>query len=71
MPEYEKDPDELGALWVKQGGKGEYMTGTVNGTAVVVFANTKKQPGGKQPDWRVMRVRPRTTQPDSDFGDGR
>ena len=56
MPE--KNPDELGALWIKTSPKGDYMTGTINGVAVVVFRNERKT--GQQPDWRVLKSRPRT-----------
>lgn len=48
-----RNPDEVGALWTKTGQKGEYMTGTINGVAVVCFKNDRKQ--GQQPDWRVMK----------------
>lgn len=51
-----KNPDELGALWTKQGAKGEYMTGMVNGQAVVCFKNDRKT--GNQPDWRVLKSKP-------------
>ena len=57
MP-FEKDPNDLGALWLKSGPKGEYMTGTINGQPVVVFRNTKKVAGSKQPDFRVLRPTP-------------
>jgi uncharacterized protein (DUF736 family) len=60
----EKNPDELGALWEKSGAKGPYMTGTVNGEAVVVFRNDRKT--GNQPDWRVMKSKPRPTKTSSD-----
>jgi hypothetical protein len=56
MGETAKNPDELGALWIKHSDKGEYMTGTVNGVAVVAFRNTRKQ--GNQPDWRVLKSKP-------------
>lgn len=52
------DPNELGALWVKQSAKGEYMTGTINGVKVVVFRNNNKREE-KHPDWRVMKSVPR------------
>lgn len=57
MP-FEKDPNELGALWKKtsSGGK-DYLSGTVNGVDVVCFLNTKKT--GKQPDYRVMKSQPK------------
>ena len=54
-----QNPDELGALWIKTSAKGEYMTGTIGGVAVVVFRNTKKADGSKQPDWRVLKSKPR------------
>jgi uncharacterized protein (DUF736 family) len=54
-----QNPDELGALWMKSGSKGEYMTGTINGQAVVVFKNDRKEAGSKQPDWRVLKSKPK------------
>ena len=48
---YEKNPDELGALWAKESSKGPYLTGEINGVKVVCFRNDRKT--GKQPDWRV------------------
>lgn len=63
MP-YEKDPNEIGALWVKAGRKGEFLSGTINGEQVVCFRNDRKT--GKQPDWRVLKSQPRdeATEPD-------
>ena len=58
---FEKNPDELGALWLKSGSKGEYMTGTISGVNVVCFPNTKG--GDKAPTWRVMRSKPREDKP--------
>lgn len=57
MP-YEKNDDELGALWIKDKGRGPYMTGRINGESVVVFRNDKKT-SDKQPDWRVLRAKTR------------
>ena len=54
-----KDPDELGALWLKRGQRGEYMTGTINGQPVVVFKNDKRST--KQPDWRVLKARSKSS----------
>lgn len=52
--------DELGALWEKTGAKGTYFTGTITGIgAVVVFRNTRKTAGSKQPDWRILRSKPK------------
>jgi hypothetical protein len=55
--EKSKNPDELGALWIKESERGEYMTGTIGGQAVVVFKNDRKT--GNQPDWRVLKAKAR------------
>lgn len=55
-----QNPDELGALWEKNGAKGPYMTGTINGQKVVLFKNGNKS-SDKQPDWRVLKAKPRET----------
>ena len=59
---YERDPNELGALWEKSSAKGPYMTGTINGVAVVLFRNGHKK-SEKQPDWRVLKAKPREDKP--------
>ena len=56
---FEKDPNEIGALWEKSGSKGPYMTGMVNGDPVVLFKNGNKKDGSKAPDWRVLKSKPR------------
>ena len=64
------NPDELGALWIKEGQRGDYMTGTINGVKVVVFKNDRKAEGSNQPDWRVMKSKPkseRPAEPDTDW----
>lgn len=58
---YEKNPDELGALWLKSGSKGPYMTGTING--VNVFCTPTKSENPKAPAWRVMKSKPKTETP--------
>ena len=55
---FEKDPNEIGALWLKQGAKGPYLAGTVNGVAVVCFQNTRKT-SDKQPEYRVLKSTPK------------
>jgi hypothetical protein len=59
---FEKNEDELGALWEKSGAKGAYMTGTIeiDGTKhnVVLFKNGNKK-SEKSPDWRVLRSKPK------------
>jgi uncharacterized protein (DUF736 family) len=52
------DPNEIGALWLKESQRGEYMTGTINGVRVVCFRNDRKS-SEKQPDWRVLKSQPR------------
>ena len=59
MSDIKKDESELGALWEKSGNRGDFMTGTINGVAVVCFKNDRKTPGSKQPDWRVLKAKPR------------
>jgi uncharacterized protein (DUF736 family) len=54
---YEKNPDEIGALWIKTGRKGEYMTGTIDGKPVVCFP--VRSDSEKAPQWRVLKSKPR------------
>lgn len=58
---YEKNPDELGALWEKNGAKGPYLTGEINGVKVVAFPVERKS--DKSPSWRVMKSKPREDAP--------
>lgn len=60
-----KNPDELGALWLKSGSRGDYMTGTINGVAVVCFKNDKTD-NPKAPAWRVLKSKPRAQQSSDD-----
>jgi uncharacterized protein (DUF736 family) len=54
---YEKNPNELGAIWKKESPKGTYYSGsiTVNGELIniVMFKTDKKSPNA--PDWRILR----------------
>jgi len=59
LAEFTRDENELGALWLKSGPKGDYMTGTIAGVKVVCFKNDKKPAGSKQPDWRVLKSTPK------------
>lgn len=51
----------IGALWIKEGPKGDYMTGNIKINDVehriVVFRNDRKE--GKQPDWRILKAKPK------------
>jgi hypothetical protein len=60
MAETTRNKNERGALWIKTSGRGDYMTGTIDGQPCVVFKNDRKQPGDKTPDWRVMTPTPKT-----------
>lgn len=60
-----QNPDELGALWEKSSARGPYMTGTINGVAVVLFKNDRKT-SEKQPDWRVLKAKRRDAAPAQD-----
>jgi hypothetical protein len=51
--------DKIGALWIKEKDGKVYMTGDVNGVQVVVFRNTYKAEGSREPDWRVFKSKPR------------
>lgn len=64
MP-FERDPNEIGALWEKTGAKGPYMTGTIGDVKVVLFKNGNKR-SDKSPDWRVLKSKPKDTPDESD-----
>lgn len=60
-----KNDDTLGALWVKNGAKGQYMTGNIEidgvKTNIVCFLNSNKKEA-KHPDWRILRSVPQGTE---------
>ena len=69
MP-FKKDPNEIGVLWMKTNAKGHWFSGTINGTAVVVFATNSTNP--KAPTHRVLIAQKKedmapATQLDEDF----
>jgi len=55
---FEKDPNEIGAMWAKQSAKGEYLSGTIEGIGAVVMFPVKSQ-SPKAPTWRVLKAKPR------------
>jgi uncharacterized protein (DUF736 family) len=58
-----RDPNEIGALWLKKSAKGTaFLSGKINGQNVVVFKNKSKKEGDKQPDYRVLLSQPREKQ---------
>ena len=59
-----KDPNEIGALWIKnEGTQKAYLSGTINGEPVVVFKNKFKKPDEKTPDYRVLKAQQRQERP--------
>ncbi len=58
---YEKDPNEIGALWRKESNRGEYLTGSIEGVGRVVLFQAK--PTERGPAWRVLRAKERDQQP--------
>jgi hypothetical protein len=55
---FEKKEGELGALWQRQGRKGEYLSGQIDGVGdVICWPIESTNP--KAPKWRVMKATPR------------
>ena len=54
----EKNSDQIGALWKKNGNKGEFFTGSVKidgvETKIVVFANPRKTED-RFPDYHILK----------------
>ena len=52
---------DIGALWLRQGAKGEFLSGivTIDNVAhqIIAFKNNKTKPN--QPDWRVYPSLPK------------
>ena len=55
----------IGALWEKTSARGVYMTGNIeiNGEKVGIVCFRNDQKTGKQPDWRILKAKPRTETP--------
>ena len=57
-----KNPNQLGALWIKESDKGQFMSGylEINGEKIniVCFKNTYKKED-KHPDWEVLKSKPK------------
>lgn len=58
----ERDPNEIGALWIRTGAKGEFLSGKINGVDVICFRSKSSNP--KAPQWRVMKSQPRPVRDD-------
>lgn len=48
-----KDPNEIGALWIKEKNGKKWLSGKINGQYVVVF-RIKDKKSEKSPDYRVL-----------------
>ena len=48
------DLTKIGGLWLKDGKKGKFMSGSIDGKNVLIFKNNRKQPGEKYPDYEVF-----------------
>lgn len=58
---FEKDPNELGALWEKTNARGTFMTGMieVNGQKINVVCFPNRKGAASHPDWRVLKSVPK------------
>jgi hypothetical protein len=60
--ERERDPNEIGALWLKEGPKGPYLSGNIEGIGpVVCFEIRSNNP--RAPKYRVLKSVPRDERP--------
>lgn len=55
MTETKRDPNELGALWLKEGKKGQFLSGRVGDLEVICFPVTGGGLGTHLPAWRVLK----------------
>lgn len=53
---------DIGALWVKEGPKGKFLSGTImigeSAYPIIVFKNSYKEKPN-QPDWRIYGAKPK------------
>ena len=65
---YQKNPDEIGALWTKS----NYMSGNIEiegkQIRIVCFPNDRKREE-KHPDWKILISRPKAEKPQYGFTD--
>lgn len=60
MAEFERDPNEIGALWLRDGQRGQFLSGQINGVDVICFPVNSDNP--RAPAWRVLKSQPRDGQ---------
>lgn len=57
-----KNPDAIGALWVRpRDGKPDLITGKVGDQDIVVFENGFKEEGDNKPNFIIYKSKPRPT----------
>lgn len=54
--------EKIGALWIKEGAKGKFMSGVIGGKQVLIFKNTRKKED-KHPDYEVFNPGDKTDLP--------
>lgn len=54
--------EKIGALWIKDGKQGKFMSGIIGGKPVLVFKNTRKN-SPKHPDYEVFKGQSRDELP--------
>lgn len=60
MP-YEKDENEIGALWEKTGGRGTFLSGQIelDGSVIRIVCFRTNSTSDKAPAWRVLKAKPK------------
>lgn len=54
MSGQKKDLIPVMGLWMNEGASGKYLSGKLGNMRVLIFPNTRKEEGSKQPDYRVF-----------------
>ncbi len=54
--------EKIGALWIKDGKQGKFMSGIIGGKSVLIFKNTRKK-DSKHPDYEVFQGQSRDELP--------
>jgi len=50
-----KDPNQIGALWLKEKNGHKYLSGIIDGIGPVVVFHNKKKQSEKSPDYRILK----------------
>jgi hypothetical protein len=54
--------EKIGALWIKEGKNGKFMSGIIGGKSVLIFKNSRKN-NPKHPDYEVFKGQDRDELP--------